>query len=128
MLSENSAQHIQSKQRVYPRIKYRLIAVIPNHSTNFLLLLITLPLTQSTSLIKLTLAIFLTFTATLRATSILHDKLTDSTFGSRASDSFTVIEDPRTGNHKKYHFGEVIFMSVTVILCGTQAKIAKTLP
>ena len=33
-------------------------------------------------------------------------------------DSFTIITDPRTGNHKKHHFGEVIFMSVTAMLCG----------
>lgn len=33
-------------------------------------------------------------------------------------ESFAIIEDPRTGNHKKHHFGEVLFMSVTAMLCG----------
>lgn len=33
-------------------------------------------------------------------------------------DSFLVIEDPRTGGNKKHHFGEVLFMTVTAMLCG----------
>ena len=33
-------------------------------------------------------------------------------------DSFSVIEDPRTGGNKKHHFGEILFMVVTGLLCG----------
>lgn len=33
-------------------------------------------------------------------------------------DTFVVIEDPRTGNHKKHHFGEIMFMVITGMLCG----------
>ena len=33
-------------------------------------------------------------------------------------ESFSVIEDPRTGGNKKHHFGEVLFMVVTGVLCG----------
>ena len=33
-------------------------------------------------------------------------------------ESFLVIEDPRTGGNKKHHFGEVLFMIVTGVLCG----------
>jgi len=33
-------------------------------------------------------------------------------------ESFLVIEDPRTGGNKKHHFGEVLFMVVTGVLCG----------
>ena len=32
--------------------------------------------------------------------------------------SFLVIEDPRTGGNKRHHFGEVLFMVVTSVLCG----------
>jgi predicted transposase YbfD/YdcC len=32
--------------------------------------------------------------------------------------SFAVIEDPRTGNNRRHHFGEVLFMCVTGVLCG----------
>jgi predicted transposase YbfD/YdcC len=32
--------------------------------------------------------------------------------------AFAVIEDPRAGNHKLHHFGEVLFMAVTATLCG----------
>ena len=32
--------------------------------------------------------------------------------------SFLVIEDPRTGGNKRHHFGEVLFMVVTGVLCG----------
>lgn len=31
---------------------------------------------------------------------------------------FLIIEDPRTGGNKKHHFGEVLFMVVTGVLCG----------
>lgn len=33
-------------------------------------------------------------------------------------ESFLIIEDPRTGGNKKHHFGEVLFMAVTGILCA----------
>jgi predicted transposase YbfD/YdcC len=33
-------------------------------------------------------------------------------------EAFYVIEDPRTGGNKKHHFGEVLFMAVTAMLCG----------
>ena len=46
------------------------------------------------------------------------DKIDYSAQFPKGFDSFTIIEDPRTGNHKKHHFGEVIFMSVTAMLCG----------
>jgi predicted transposase YbfD/YdcC len=32
--------------------------------------------------------------------------------------SFSVIEDPRTGGNKKHHFGEILFMAVSAMLCG----------
>lgn len=32
--------------------------------------------------------------------------------------AFVVIEDPRTGGNKMHHFGEVLFMSVSAMLCG----------
>lgn len=32
--------------------------------------------------------------------------------------SFSVIEDPRTGGNKLHHFGEVLFMAVSAMLCG----------
>ena len=31
---------------------------------------------------------------------------------------FQIIEDPRTGHHKKHHFGEVLFMVTVATLCG----------
>jgi predicted transposase YbfD/YdcC len=31
---------------------------------------------------------------------------------------FEVIEDPRSGGNKKHHFGEVLFMAVSAMLCG----------
>ena len=45
-------------------------------------------------------------------------------------ESFLVIEDPRTGGHKKHHFGEVLFMVVTGVLCGMNgfADIEEFLP
>jgi predicted transposase YbfD/YdcC len=33
-------------------------------------------------------------------------------------DAFLVIEDHRTGGNKKHHFGEVLFMAITGLLCG----------
>ncbi len=33
-------------------------------------------------------------------------------------ESFLVLEDPRTGGNKKHHFGEILFMVVTGVLCG----------
>jgi len=33
-------------------------------------------------------------------------------------ESFGIIEDPRTGGNKRHYFGEVIFMSVSAMLCG----------
>ena len=32
--------------------------------------------------------------------------------------AFQVIEDPRTGGNQKHHFGEVLFMVVSALLCG----------
>ena len=32
--------------------------------------------------------------------------------------SFEIIEDPRTGGNTKHHFGEVLFMVVSAMLCG----------
>jgi predicted transposase YbfD/YdcC len=32
--------------------------------------------------------------------------------------SFSIIEDPRTGGNKLHHFGEVLFMAVSAMLCG----------
>ena len=31
---------------------------------------------------------------------------------------FEALEDPRTGNNRKHYFGEVMFISVTAMLCG----------
>jgi len=33
-------------------------------------------------------------------------------------EAFQIIEDPRTGHHKKHHFGEVLFMVTVATLCG----------
>lgn len=33
-------------------------------------------------------------------------------------EAFQMLEDPRTGNHRRHHFGEVLFMVVTATLCG----------
>lgn len=33
-------------------------------------------------------------------------------------EAFQILEDPRTGGHKKHHFGEILFMSITAMLCG----------
>jgi predicted transposase YbfD/YdcC len=36
-------------------------------------------------------------------------------------ESFTVIEDPRTGGNCKHHFGEMIFIAVSSMVCGVQS-------
>jgi len=36
-------------------------------------------------------------------------------------DHFLVIEDPRTGGNKKHHFGEIIFIAVSSLICGVQS-------
>ena len=46
------------------------------------------------------------------------DKIDDSGGLPSGFESFQVLEDPRTGNHKKHHFGEVLFMVVAATLCG----------
>jgi predicted transposase YbfD/YdcC len=33
-------------------------------------------------------------------------------------ESFEIIEDPRTGGNKRHHFGEVLFMATSAMLCG----------
>lgn len=33
-------------------------------------------------------------------------------------EAFEILEDPRTGHHKKHHFGEILFMAVSATLCG----------
>ena len=33
-------------------------------------------------------------------------------------EAFLVLEDPPTGGNKKHHFGEVLFMVVTGVLCS----------
>ena len=33
-------------------------------------------------------------------------------------DSFEIIEDPRTGGNKRHHFGEILFMATSAMLCG----------
>ena len=34
---------------------------------------------------------------------------------------FVVVEDPRTGGNKKHHFGEMIFLAVSALVCGVQS-------
>lgn len=34
---------------------------------------------------------------------------------------FIVVEDPRVGGHKKHHFGELIFIAVSALVCGVQS-------
>lgn len=34
---------------------------------------------------------------------------------------FTIIEDPRTGGHRRHHFGEMIFIAVSAMVCGVQS-------
>ena len=36
--------------------------------------------------------------------------------------SFSVIEDPRTGGNKLHHFGEVLSMAVSTMLCGMNCE------
>ena len=36
-------------------------------------------------------------------------------------DSFNELSDPRTGGHTKHHFGEVLFIAFTAILCGMKS-------
>lgn len=36
-------------------------------------------------------------------------------------EQFVVIEDPRTGGHLKHHFGEIIFIAVSALVCGVQS-------
>ena len=36
-------------------------------------------------------------------------------------DHFMVIEDPRTGGNKRHHFGEMIFVAVSAMVCGVQS-------
>lgn len=46
------------------------------------------------------------------------DKIDYSCGLPKGFESFLIIEDPRTGENKKHHFGEVLFMVVTGVLCG----------
>lgn len=34
---------------------------------------------------------------------------------------FVVIEDPRTGGNTKHHFGEMVFLAVSALVCGVQS-------
>lgn len=36
-------------------------------------------------------------------------------------DHFMVIKDPRTGGNKRHHFGEMIFIAVSAMICGVQS-------
>lgn len=36
-------------------------------------------------------------------------------------EQFVVIEDPRTGGHRRHHFGEIIFIAVSALVCGVQS-------
>lgn len=36
-------------------------------------------------------------------------------------ESFETIADPRIGNHKLHHFGEILFMAFSAILCGVRS-------
>src|SRR5690606_8226139 len=36
-------------------------------------------------------------------------------------ETFTVIEDPRTGGNCKHHLGEMIFTAVSSMVCGVQS-------
>lgn len=33
-------------------------------------------------------------------------------------DSFEIIEDPRTGGNTRHHFGEILFMCISAMICG----------
>ena len=46
------------------------------------------------------------------------NKIDDSGGFPEGFEAFSILEDPRTGHHKKHHFGEVLFMVVTATLCG----------
>ena len=49
------------------------------------------------------------------------DKIDCSAGFPRGFERFTIVEDPRTGSHKKHHFGELIFIAVTALVCGVQS-------
>jgi len=34
---------------------------------------------------------------------------------------FVVIEDPRVGGHRKHHFGEMMFIAVSALVCGVES-------
>lgn len=34
---------------------------------------------------------------------------------------FVILEDPRSGGHQKHHFGEMIFIAVSALVCGVQS-------
>lgn len=36
-------------------------------------------------------------------------------------EQFVIIEDPRSGGHKRHHFGEIIFIAVSALVCGVQS-------
>lgn len=36
-------------------------------------------------------------------------------------EQFVVIEDPRSGGHRRHHFGEIIFIAVSALVCGVQS-------
>lgn len=36
-------------------------------------------------------------------------------------EAFALIEDPRNGGNTRHHFGEIIFMAFTALLCGVRS-------
>ena len=34
---------------------------------------------------------------------------------------FTIVADPRTGGNTKHHFGELLFIAVSALICGVQS-------
>jgi len=34
---------------------------------------------------------------------------------------FEIIEDPRTGGNRRHHFGELLFIAVSALICGAQS-------
>ncbi len=34
---------------------------------------------------------------------------------------FAIIEDPRTGGNKRHHFGELLFIAISALVCGVQS-------
>ena len=36
-------------------------------------------------------------------------------------ENFIVIEDPRSGGNKRHHFGEIIFIAVSALVCGVKS-------